>query len=340
MKRLLFFISLLLTAANYCSAITETSYFTQVDSLCFDFHDDGTAALVGKSISVGPGGGSMRNLDITGDFEIPKTVDYEGKTYRVTGFDIAAVDYCKLNSLTIPETIVKISYSGGRSIYVNPSIKKMYLPSWEWFFYLKEGLNEGLYEQRYCYRSSYLIPHLFSFAKDIYINNEYVDKRNIVIPEGIERIPANAFCGIEYFNSIVIPKSVKAIGSKSTWDGYVTDSSLDYIVSYIEEPQNVYISSNEINNGTTIYVPIGTKEKYMQADVWNKAWNIIEFDPAQGMVDIPDYYAELFTSIEHRQAADAPATLYDLSGRRLTEHPRQGLYIHNGKKYLWPGRRR
>ncbi len=277
----------------------------------------------------------MWPLDITGDFEIPKTVDYEGKTYRVTGFDIAAVDYCKLNSLTIPETIVKISYSGGRSIYVNPSIKKMYLPSWEWFFYLKEGLNEGLYEERYCYRSSYLIPHLFSFAKDIYINNEYVDKRNIVIPEGIERIPANAFCGIEYFNSIVIPKSVKAIGSKSTSYGNVTDSPFPYIVSYIEEPQDVFVHDWDISYYvTTIYAPIGTKEKYMQADGWNKARNIIEFDPAQGMVDIPEYWWSIYSSIERRQAADAPAALYDLSGRRLTEHPRQGLYIRNGKKYI------
>ncbi len=327
MKRLLFFISLLLTAANYCSAITETNYFTQVDSLCFNFYNDGTAELVGKSISAGPGGESMWPLDITGDFEIPKTVDYEGKTYRVTRLCIDAVDCCDLNSLTIPETIEVISRVGIRYInYNSQHIKKMYIPSWEWYFKMRE--------EKRCFDS---FPQLFQFAQDIYINNEHIDKWNIVIPEGTELIPRDSFTNLEGLNSITLPKSIKAIGSEG--HKAIDTNWCAYIVSYIEDPQDVFINNNDIGY-IFLYVPLGTKEKYQQTYPWNEAQAIIEFDPKQGKVELPDAWPHLHTNIENQQATDAPAALYDLSGRRLTEHPRQGLYIRNGKKYLWPGRRR
>ena len=71
---------------------------------------------------------------------------------------------------------------------------------------------------------------------------------------------------------------------------------------------------------TTLYVPMGAKEKYLQAEGWKKFLNIAEFTPT----DIkPSANMDNHTSV-----------IYNLDGRRLNAKPQKGIYIQNGKKVV------
>ena len=70
-----------------------------------------------------------------------------------------------------------------------------------------------------------------------------------------------------------------------------------------------------------VYVPKGSGEEYASSMYWKGA-NIIEY--------VTEGIDDAITDME----AGSKAPIYDLSGRRVTDTPRQGIYIQNGKKYI------
>ncbi len=77
-------------------------------------------------------------------------------------------------------------------------------------------------------------------------------------------------------------------------------------------------SENTFNNAT-LYVPVGTKEKYQATDGWKDFVHIEEGNPAGIKV------------VEN--TTNNNITIYDLNGVRLSE-PRKGINIINGKKII------
>lgn len=71
----------------------------------------------------------------------------------------------------------------------------------------------------------------------------------------------------------------------------------------------------------TVYVPMGTKDVYMNAEGWRNFWNFEEYDVT----------AIGITEISTEQPSHS--TIYDLQGRKLSE-PQKGINIINGKKIL------
>lgn len=98
------------------------------------------------------------------------------------------------------------------------------------------------------------------------------------------------------------------------------------VVSLIENPfvivgkSSIYeaFSGNTFENAT-LYVPVGTKEKYQATDGWKDFDYIVEGTPTGIKV------------IENTQNKNA--TVYDLNGVRLSEAKR-GINILNGKKVV------
>ena len=92
------------------------------------------------------------------------------------------------------------------------------------------------------------------------------------------------------------------------------------MVSLIEEPFNIdwSVFSDETYNNATLYVPIGTIEKYKATESWNRFVNIEE-----GATGINDVKEDL--SKQYRY--------YDLNGNQSLQ-PRKGVNIvrmSNGK---------
>ena len=94
------------------------------------------------------------------------------------------------------------------------------------------------------------------------------------IPDGVTSIGINAFCGCKNLTSVSIPNSVTSIG---IWAFYICPN-LTSVVSQIRNPFEIEgpcFDPNVYDNGT-LYVPVGTIDKYKAMDPWQKFVNIKE----------------------------------------------------------------
>ena len=144
---------------------------------------------------------------------------------------------------------------------------------------------------------------------------------SVTIPNSVTSIENYAFYRCSGLTSITIGNSVKSIGGWA-FDGV----DLTTVVSLIENPfwiEGKSSSSRAFSENTfynaTLYVPVGTKEKYQATDGWKDFAYIVEGTPTGIKV------------IENTQKKNA--TVYDLNGVRLSEAKR-GINILNGKKVV------
>jgi len=104
---------------------------------------------------------------------------------------------------------------------------------------------------------------------------------------------------------------------------FFNNPNLSVVVSLIENPFSISsvfgVYSGDYFNNATLYVPVGTKEKYQATDGWKKFQNIVEGTPTGIKV------------IENTQNKNA--TIYDLNGVRLPA-PKKGINIINGQKVV------
>lgn len=98
-------------------------------------------------------------------------------------------------------------------------------------------------------------------------------------------------------------------------------SELETITLYNSTPPSIsFTFTNAQYMNMNIYIPNGSLEAYMQADVWKNFWGLQEKD---------------LTGIETVVADDSNTdnVIYDMQGRRL-DAPKAGLNIINGKKVM------
>ena len=144
---------------------------------------------------------------------------------------------------------------------------------------------------------------------------------SVTIGNSVTSIGDEAFWGCSGLTSVTIPNSVTSIGGNA-FDGV----DLTTVVSLIENPfviegkssSSRAFSVNTFNNAT-LYVPVGTIDKYKATDGWKDFAYIVEGTPTGIKV------------IENTQNKNA--TVYDLNGVRLSE-PKKGINILNGKKVI------
>ena len=144
---------------------------------------------------------------------------------------------------------------------------------------------------------------------------------SITIPNSVTSIGNDAFYCCFGLTSITIPNSVTSIGN------YAFDRvDLTTVVSLIENPfviegKSSSYSAFNVNtfNNATLYVPVGTIDKYKATNGWKDFAYIVEGTPTGIKV------------IENTQKKNA--TVYDLNGVRLSE-PKKGINIINGQKVV------
>lgn len=100
--------------------------------------------------------------------------------------------------------------------------------------------------------------------------------KNIVIPKSVISIGYCAFACCFNLTSITIPNSVISIGGQA-----FALIDLTTVVSHMDNPCNLTSSTFSKNtfNNATLYVPIGTINKYKATDGWNNFLFIEEGGP-------------------------------------------------------------
>ena len=103
-------------------AYTHTASF-KVDNVWYTRLDDGQSVAVDFTGTLSIAG---RTHDCySGDVVIPSTVEYDGKSYNVTGILERAFYYCRVTSITLPPTIQSIGFEAFRGC----TITELQLPS-------------------------------------------------------------------------------------------------------------------------------------------------------------------------------------------------------------------
>ncbi len=118
---------------------------------------------------------------------------------------------------------------------------------------------------------------------------------SIILPNGLEIIGSLAFAGCSALNTITIPSSVTEVGSGA----FDNCTSLQSIICLSQRPPSQYVESSSmmeklISGGVMFYfeeeitercvlkIPKGTKELYVNHNVWGRFKNIEEIDIIQG----------------------------------------------------------
>lgn len=143
---------------------------------------------------------------------------------------------------------------------------------------------------------------------------------SLVVPEGVERIGKRAFAYMYQLQKLELPSTLKEIGDEVIDD----DEKLKAVISHVAEPfavgehtfaYSVWDSQasvyNYVPSTATLYVPIGTKEKYEATPGWNWFATIGEGDLLQAVVGGLRY--------EYATGGTTAAVVQDDSYKELTE---------------------
>lgn len=164
--------------------------------------------------------------------------------------------------------------------------------------------------------------------------------KEIVIPESVKTIESNAFYRCKGLTEVILPQSLQSIGESAFAQTAIqcitipsgvesiglwafSSSTIETVISLIEEPFAVPDLCNFPRPNPILFVPAGTKGIYEATNGWNRFKSIIVLDEA-GMVNfsIPKY-------------AKTPLnTYFDLCGCCLDCLPPRGIYIQNGRKVV------
>ena len=137
---------------------------------------------------------------------------------------------------------------------------------------------------------------------------------SVTIPNSVTSIGSSAFSGCSKLTSVTIPNSVTSIG-----DGAFVGADIPTVISLIENPFKITgktsdsrtFSQNTFNNAT-LYVPVGTIDKYKATNGWKDFAYIVEGDPTG------------IKNIETEQLEEV--SYYGLDGKRI-ESPKSGSVV-------------
>lgn len=222
-------------------------------------------------------GKSYPNASYTGTIAIPETVTYMNRTRNVTSIGKNAFYNCfGLTSVIIPNSVT--------------SIEKM-------AFYCCNGLSSVIIGNKL----TSIGQLAFGYCSNL---------SSVFLPNSTTTIGEGAFYWCTSFSSINIPQHVTSIGW-SAFDG----CNMATVISEIIEPFAINIGtfSNNTFYNATLYVPVGTIDKYKACEGWKKFLYIVEGTPS----GIETAKSSVVTTAKER---------YTLDGKYVSE-PQRGLNI-------------
>ena len=263
---------------------------------------------------------------------IPATVTYEGVEYSVTRIGNHAFDHCwDLISITLPESVTSI---GGDAFSDCRNLTAINIP---------EGVTSiepSVFNNCESLIAINIPEGVTSIGEYAFCNCE--DLTTINIPEGVTSIASYVFFRCFSLTAITLPEAVTSIGEYALYNcSSLTTITIPKGVTYIgtsvfrncnrlttitckaETPPTIeYYTFDRIDKSIPLYVPAASVEAYKGTEHWSKFTNIMEISAEAGI------------NAMSTAGGQQRAIIYDLTGRRVENATKPGIYIVNDKKVV------
>ena len=249
----------------------------EIDGICYNLYAERKIAEVA---------GIPANY--SGEVVIPESVSYENVLFNVTHIGSMAFNHCSgLTSLTIPNSVLGIPWGafagcsnltsvtiGGGVTYIGNYATSSFADSWTVF----NGCTSLTSIEVDDSNTKFTSKDGVLFSKDMtYLICYPAGKTgaSYSIPNSVTSIAVLAFDNKD-LTSVTIPNSVTYIPSEA----FYGRSSLTSVISEITEPfaLSSEVFNSDVYSNATLYVPVGTKEKYEATDGWKLFSNIVEME--------------------------------------------------------------
>ncbi len=179
----------------------------------------------------------------SGDLIIPETVEYHDIQFTVTKIGANAFRYCDITSVVIPNSVTTIDWGA---------------------FYTIDFEGHGLIGEL-------ILPeNLHSIGNQAFCWNTRLTK--VTIPNSVKTIGAACFEVCLNLSHLTIGEGVEEIGNAA----FNECRNLDTIVVDRATPPTCHSSFFRVPKDIPVYVPVGSKVLYEQAEYWSAFTNFIE----------------------------------------------------------------
>lgn len=292
-KFLIQFILLFIACLFSTTAIASEHLYTDSNGLTWRFElENGEATLISDNDEDG-----TYEICVTGDhipatLIVPSRVKVGNVEYPVVaiGWDAFAYGWLSSTSIVLPESVTRIE---NNAFYHATNLKSIHIPtsvttiesgafeecnnleiaefgSIESLCNIEFGVYGGHGMGMYTYTANPL-----TYAHHLYIDGEEIT--NVVIPRSITTIKRGVFWGCNNITSVFIPATVTSIDHWAFASGPRT-----FIVNWqtpISIPSDAfqYEYGGGIPDGSTLYIPHGTRTAYEASEYW-KDFNTFEME--------------------------------------------------------------
>lgn len=226
-----------------------------------------------------------------GDIVIPEQVEWNGKTFTVTGIGASCFSYAELSSIQLPETLTSIG-SGAfiscpiQSIKIPDNVKSIESYAFSGCRIKSITLPNGLKELPFC---------IFQGCGQL---------ENIIIPNSVERIGSNAFSNCDTLKSIQLSQELLTIEQEA----FMYCTSLETITI----PANVAtIESRAFSHSTSLssVTFLTNKMESFNTDWFTGCTSLTTVTVPEGVKRITSYGSDKCTSLTSIQL---PETLEEI----------------------------
>lgn len=264
----------------------------------------------------------------SGDVIIPKTVKYEGVSYNVKSIGDHAFSGCKnMTSITIASSITFIGQDAFWSCDGLTAVHISDIAAWCKISYASDWPHEG---------------NPLYYAHKLYLNGEEV--KDLIIPDGVTFIGANAFYSCESLTSVTLPNSVTGISTRafyycSSLTSVIIGSGVSAIngaFSKCIELTDVFCYAKDVPDTqygefgdsyieyATLHVPSSSIDKYKAISPWKNFKEIVK-------IDMPEH------TLTYKVDGEVYKTYIIEDGETITPEPaptKEGLPSLAGARYL------
>ncbi len=262
----------------------------------------GTTTLPNSVKSIGSGAFSLTGIDLS---SFPENLEYLGKEAFAGGSlsEVVLPDGCELDK-------------GGWQFAGNRQLKSVHLP--DNLTDIPEAILKNcveLVEVNIPEKVRIIWPEAFAGCTSL---------EKVTLPYGIKVLDLASFRDCRNLRELVLPASLESIG----YYCFVGCQGVESITCKAKYPPSLHTVPDifpvfeGIDRNIPVYIPVGTKEKYLSEFGWDYFHNFIETD---------------FSGVECVEAdmPDADGPVYDIMGRQVTHPVDNHLYIGQGKKFIY-----